>query len=953
MSKKIEYSAEYGKIIDAAGKMARREAFTVTRRHLFMAIVKCGRNIFARLLGKSRLVMFEQVEQDAGREVGNGNERYPVFSWNLYRVLSLHGGVLGEVVRKVGCEFPIGAMHLGASLLLDPDPDGPVRELLSINGIDADAERVKIIWRLKKSLRRHTPGALSEELRRVAAVRRALTDALVGQADAIEAIGNALFDFWRKPEDMCGRPLSVLIVGPAGSGKSLLAGKLMEALCSIHGIEGGGVTLSGSTFGSDQDAVWEFVGYNSSWKNPKPGFYTKPIADEPRRPICIDHVEKLNPRVLPFVLDAIGKGAIRDEFLDATVDFSKSVCIFIASAGDVGTIVPENENGAAKPTRTRLVEELCAGADSDNDRKNILALAEQCAVVVRMSPLGVGDLKTLISRALKNEAAAVEEYFAKVDVETDRLGDLLLSSADSLDARTVPALVASVFQPVRALLREADCAKRKRKTLAIRTEGVFSADHDEILQNIHARKRQTIEVEVVRNRVKGVFEVVVRPKGYSLLPAIQDGMIRIAPPSDADTFENLVGVSLPLEYARRWKRYYCGETDIAPSNMVFAGPPGTGKTATARAIARYLGVPYCVLDCNDLTSDPGTIVSAFSTIHKYSKVGGMLLFLDEIDAIGCDRDADRSEGGVILLNTLLQQIDGFHKDSKAKPCCCIAATNRVEKLDPALLRPGRFGQTVVFNNPGKEDRAKLLELASSEYGVSISENLKKFVVDTTENRSPATIKAIVREMALSGFTEPTRPQYIKSRQIVVQGACAQGVEIAPEELRAVAIHESGHCLVSEVLGRTYVQAAILSGRSLGFLEERSNGLMDGSREGIMGAICVSLAGRAAEEICGQVTDGCTSDLEKATRLAMRYIREGFSDEYGIGIPPEGLDWKEISSLVRPLLAERYKYVKGVLERERPVLTGLADLLVRKRVVFQDEVRTLRRQILEGRSVSNG
>ena len=129
--------------------------------------------------------------------------------------------------------------------------------------------------------------------------------------------------------------------------------------------------------------------------------------------------------------------------------------------------------------------------------------------------------------------------------------------------------------------------------------------------------------------------------------------------------------------------------------------------------------------------------------------------------------------------------------------------------------------------------------------------------------------------------------------------------------------------------------------------------MDGSREGIMGAICVSLAGRAAEEICGQVTDGCTSDLEKATRLAMRYIREGFSDEYGIGIPPEGLDWKEISSLVRPLLAERYKYVKGVLERERPVLTGLADLLVRKRVVFQDEVRTLRRQILEGRSVSNG
>ena len=169
----------------------------------------------------------------------------------------------------------------------------------------------------------------------------------------------------------------------------------------------------------------------------------------------------------------------------------------------------------------------------------------------------------------------------------------------------------------------------------------------------------------------------------------------------------------------------------------------------------------------------------------------------------------------------------------------------------------------------------------------------------------------------------------------------------------MACHEAGHALCAELYNRHFVQVSVISnGGTLGFLEERDPGLLSRTKNGFLATIDISFAGRAAQDILlGQPTDGAKSDIAHATRAAIEYVESGFS-EYGFGIPPDGIEWIEISPFIRKLLDERYEYVKQQLSKEKGVLQKLTNLLLKKKIVFQDELKELRKGFPMERGVSH-
>jgi len=359
-------------------------------------------------------------------------------------------------------------------------------------------------------------------------------------------------------------------------------------------------------------------------------------------------------------------------------------------------------------------------------------------------------------------------------------------------------------------------------------------------------------------------------------------------------------------------------------------------------LATDLKKPYVILNCNDLES-AYAIQNAFTTIRKYAH-DGLLVFLDEIDSVGGDRDG-KSEWYIERLNIILQQIDGFSRDLSAK-VLYIAATNRLSAIDPAMVRSGRFGQTIAFSPLGEGERHQLVKLAADEYSAPIDQNLEDFIVETSEGLSPAAVKATVREMAFSsGKTEFSREEYLNARQAVLRGVFTQQAELTDEEMYAVACHESGHALCAELNNRHFYQVSIASaGDALGYIEHRSPGLLARTKEGLLTSIDISLAGYAAQDILlGQPTDGAISDIERATCTALHYVKSGFS-EYGFGIPPNGIEWIEISPIIRKILDDRYNYVKKQLSKEKILLQELTKLLFKKKIVFQDELRALRKRL---------
>ncbi len=385
-----------------------------------------------------------------------------------------------------------------------------------------------------------------------------------------------------------------------------------------------------------------------------------------------------------------------------------------------------------------------------------------------------------------------------------------------------------------------------------------------------------------------------------------------------------------------------------PRGCLLVGPPGTGKTLLARAIAGEAGVPFFTISGSDFVEmfvgvGASRVRDMFEQGKKHSPC---IIFIDEIDAVGRSRGAGLGGGNderEQTLNQLLVEMDGFDTNEGV---IIIAATNRPDVLDPALLRPGRFDRQVVVSNPDLIGREKILKVHAKKISIAPDVNLRT-VARGTPGFSGADLANLVNEAALLAARKNKRivtfQEFEEAKDKVMMGAERRSMVMSEEEKRLTAYHEAGHAIVTlnEKAAYPIHKATIIPrGRALGMvmqLPERDE--VSQTREQLHAQMAIAMGGRVAEEIIfgeDKVTTGASSDIEQATKRARAMVmRAGLSKE--MGPVAYGENEEEVflgrsvarqqnmsEETARKVDSEIRKFVDMGYERARKVLTEKID-----------------------------
>ncbi|MCA9386910.1 ATP-dependent zinc metalloprotease FtsH [Candidatus Dojkabacteria bacterium] len=404
-----------------------------------------------------------------------------------------------------------------------------------------------------------------------------------------------------------------------------------------------------------------------------------------------------------------------------------------------------------------------------------------------------------------------------------------------------------------------------------------------------------------------------------------------------------------------------------PKGILMFGPPGTGKTLLARAIAGEAGVPFFHTSGSEFEE---MLVGAGASrvrdlFAKAKKAAPALIFIDEIDAVARKRGTRIQSGSTEqTLNQILVEMDGFETNANI---IVIAATNRPDVLDRAILRPGRFDRQVRIEAPDKEGRIEILKIHSKNKPLAANVDLEK-VAKRTVGFTGADLENIMNEAAIiaakDNRKEITNADIDDAVSKVVLGPAKKSRKRTEEELNLVAYHEAGHALVAKMTeGSVPVdKISIVSRGSAGgvtmFLPEKDENIISMKR--LMADIRVSLGGRAAEEVVlHDISTGASNDIEQATRTARSMIQKyGMSKalglvQYGQSRDSEYLGYhygdaqdyseetaKMIDNEVRQLVEKEYKEALEIIKNNRTKLDELAKALRDKEVLEKDEFEKL-------------
>jgi len=406
-----------------------------------------------------------------------------------------------------------------------------------------------------------------------------------------------------------------------------------------------------------------------------------------------------------------------------------------------------------------------------------------------------------------------------------------------------------------------------------------------------------------------------------------------------------------------------------PKGVLLVGPPGTGKTLLARAVAGEASVPFFSISGSDFVEMfVGVGASRVRDLFEQAKQASpAIVFIDEIDAVGRQRGAGLGGGHderEQTLNQLLVEMDGFTLQDNV---ILIAATNRADILDPALLRPGRFDRQIVVDRPDLKGRVGILKIHAR--GKPMADEVElEVLARRTPGFTGADLANLVNEAALlsarHGKKEIDMLELEEAIDRVIAGPERKTRIISDKEKRVIAYHEAGHALVGHSLPNTdpiHKISIVARGQALGYtlslpVEDK---FLVGKTQ-MLDELSMYMGGRVAEEVAvGDITTGASNDIERATKTAkMMVMRYGMSDKLGpmtLGQPNHevflGRDWAanpdyspetalEIDKEVRRLIDEAYERAHTILTERREQLDLMADVLVERETVDKEQLEAL-------------
>ena len=408
-----------------------------------------------------------------------------------------------------------------------------------------------------------------------------------------------------------------------------------------------------------------------------------------------------------------------------------------------------------------------------------------------------------------------------------------------------------------------------------------------------------------------------------------------------------------------------------PKGALLVGPPGTGKTLLARAVAGEAGVPFFSISGSDFVEMfVGVGASRVRDMFEQAKKNAPgIIFIDEIDAVGRHRGAGLGGGNderEQTLNQLLVEMDGFESN---EGIILIAATNRPDVLDPALLRPGRFDRQVVVPNPDVSGRERILRVHMKDVPLAADVNVKT-IARGTPGFSGADLANLVNEAALAAARKDrrmvTHRDFEDAKDKVLMGSERKSMAMNEEEKRLTAYHEAGHAIVAmnvKMADPVHKATIVPRGRALGMVMQ----LPEGDRysmkyQQMVDRIAIMAGGRVAEELIfgkANITSGASSDIQQATKLARAMVtRWGFSDQLGTVAYGENQEEvflghsvsrtqniseetaRIIDAEVKRLVTNGWDEARKILKRKKADHEKLAQGLLEYETLSGDEIRDL-------------
>lgn len=942
----------------------------VTVYDLLTAVCAVHPEAFSELLGKKCVVFnyddfiaehYSVEDEFPNEEVDNESQRSVRYSSEVDRYLSLYGGIMSQMLESFpSVDMKIDSLHIAGALLWDMTPG--VKDMLNVNGINYSQEQIQSI--VTDSLRRSycreqqklVSSRISDQMKKIGEIKDFLKERCFGQDAAIEEIILQLSMFWTLSKEERGfKPLSLFLTGPTGCGKSHLINALQEALSIILGVPMN-EPIDFSRFATENNPI-DLVGRDHSWKDGgHEGVLTHMAKKNPRGIIVIDNYEHGHPYAVSYLDTALERGCLKDAYTQFNVYFSENIFIISADASkfvDSADFTNLCKTTNSTPPQDKILEGVMrhypAFGSTMRIADTIVLLRKHTArSFIEIIRSHVTQVASRIKSLYGLEADFSDEDLVRifVDIHTSvNSAHPISSSIEELLFKSVQRLAMSDY---------ASFKKCKKISVSIaefpRLDNAPNRDKFNTFEEwmeVFTEKR-LLQAKRLRYKSSSQIDgetliIKITDLEYIVLPSIEDTKYFSVVVPDV-SFEDLIGVDLVRERVAEIIDYYNGvfESKVRPdTGMILYGPPGTGKTSVAKAIARELGVPFIMIVGSDFTKGVvGAGVEAVKQLFAVARKYRAVVFIDEIDGIG-SRDRESGENARII-NALLTELDGFTE----RNMLVIGATNRYEALDEALLRPGRLSLKVQLGLLHKsEDRKKLVELCFRKADLTVSDEIIDALVRTTAAWSPANIVAMVNggiRIAQREKKDLEIRHFIQSRTTVLLGEDPQIVESSESTAWYVAVHEAGHAVAAVLHNIPFVQATVSgNGNIKGFVERIADYEIYTAKK-LVQYIDMSLAGRAAERLLAEPTDGVGSDFARATQLAIRMVRLGLGGGNIVTLEDEtGKEFlRNNREAVEGLLRDRMVETENLLIKNKESLNAVAKALMVQKVLFEADIKAI-------------